>query len=461
MMTRCLQRFLAILLVLLVGGTPASAARLFTSGFELQSLTNGVEWHTSDTPPTACSINTTAGTVRSGASSMRCNSAGGAAKGQVVRLFASGANGTNYFLRAYIRFAAWPNAATTLMGWGDTAVAQRVRVMLDTDQFLYLEMDTGASLDQKFDATPTTLSLNTWYRIELEFNRDAAAPNTGLDDAIIRLDGVTEVDGTDSFSLSALPTRALFGLNMNGDADTTGDIYFDDIAVNDSTDDDPVGSAQTSWPGAGNVDLLVPNAAGEFNQTVTAVGGPGTYWETADDGILTGGVDDVDYTTFTDAAANWTGAGSRLALAMSCMPASPSSVSLVAFGVRVKTETASNAQYSLSVQTANGGTKATDFNPAAWQTTAWVTNYPTNIRSASPFTLYTDPDAAAWTETTINSLQFLMRSGDATPDIHLTSAWAMVEHVGGSGACGGGGGGSSRPPTILMIGVSGNEGKQQ
>lgn len=420
-----LRTVLATVLLVLVSAGTVRADRLFTSGFELQTTTNGIEWFTGDATPTACAVNTTANRVRTGASSLRCqNPSSGAVKGQVTRL-SDLANGSSRFLRAYVWIDTLPDATTGIMGFGTQARADRVNLRLHTDGTLSVSTDNGT---ETVGPGSTALSTGQWYRIELRAKRHATLPDAGQDEVEVKIDGVTELTST-TLGISSVFGRILVGTNTNTtDTATAVDVYFDDVAVNDSS-----GSSQTSWPAAGSVTSLFPTGSGEFEQTVSFGGSApaATAWESTDDGTATGTVDGVDYVTFTSTSADWAGLGSRIALAMDDLPFADA-VALVGFALRLNNAAAGTATYTLGAQTGNGGTKSTASVQNYDGGTTWTLNSALGTRAAHQWVLYADPDAAAWTRTSVNNLQYLVRGTDASPNINITAMWVTVEYTPGA-----------------------------
>src|SRR3990167_7619952 len=86
-------------------------ARLWSSGAELQSVTNGVEW---DTNTGTLAIDTTI--KRSGAASLRINTAGTAR--YVTHRFRADST-VRTFVRFYLYIASAPAAATYILRHGD------------------------------------------------------------------------------------------------------------------------------------------------------------------------------------------------------------------------------------------------------------------------------------------------------------------------------------------------------
>lgn len=421
-----LTRLIVLALCALMVAPPAYASRLFTSGYEIQSTTNGVEWYTGDVPIAACAINTTTNRVRTGAASLRCtNPTSGTPMGQIVRL-ADPTDGTDRFGRACVFIDTLPDVNTTIMGFGNTALSNTAGIRLNTDGTLTVRIDNNPADD--VGPSAATLSAGQYYCLELRIKRDAA-PDAGADQVEVRIDGSAQADLTSTNrSIASRGGRFLVGLNLNAtESAETADLYFDDVAVNNDS-----GTSQASWPGVGSVVTLFPNGAGEFEQTITLNGSApeSSAWASTDDGTATGTVDTVDYATFTSNSADWTGLGSRFAIAMEDLPFADA-VALVAFGLRISNAGAGAATYTLGAQTSNGGTKSTSPTQNFDGNTTWHLNNASATRVTHQWVLYADPDSAAWTRTSVNNLQYLVRSTDASPNINIGSAWLTVEFTPG------------------------------
>jgi hypothetical protein len=83
-----------------------------------------------------------------------------------------------------------------------------------------------------------------------------------------KVDGASAFASSSTRSLSSGIRQFLLGGNLNSEAQTTGDWFFDDLAINDNT-----GSFQNSYPGEGKIIHLKPNAAGDSNGFSVQVGG--------------------------------------------------------------------------------------------------------------------------------------------------------------------------------------------
>ena len=203
-------------------------ARLFSSGFELNSTAAGVEWTTTSGSPT---ISTS--TVRSGtyAGQVQANQFFQTNLGVAVE-------GRDYFYRFYIRFATFPGATISI---SNGLVGHGLRI--NSSNQLYLDDENGILSG----STSSALSLDTWYRIEIR--ERSTGETTGQ--AEYQIDGVT--------ILSTIATEPAGGSTFTfGNIQAgTFSFFLDDFAVNDST-----GSFQNSWPGEGKIVHLRPSATG-------------------------------------------------------------------------------------------------------------------------------------------------------------------------------------------------------
>jgi hypothetical protein len=395
---------------------PARADRLFTSGFEWQAVpaAPGMEW--SERFTSAPAIDTT--TVRTGAASLRISSlVSGTAKGLIHQLVAASDAGP-YYCRAYVRFATFPAAANAFMNLGPSSTRTVTATVTNTGVVQLRDDMTQVGSDS------SALSLNTWYRIEMLGQRHAGTPNAGADTVTLLLDGVTVATSTTA-SLSNALSRFGVGGNLNGEANTTGDWYFDDVACNNSS-----GTAQTSFPGSGRVVHLVPNGAGEFAEA--AATGAATPHEALDETTP----DDVtSYVTFTADSASWS-AATRLMVAVTDTSTagidSYDTITLVQVRARVANiDGSGNGTFVYGLQTQNTGTKAESagivVNSATWATDD------DSAPSVSKLTAYVNPQgSAAWTTAAVDTIQIGARASDATPDLLMSTLVAQVEFVDGS-----------------------------
>lgn len=218
-------------------------ARLWTAGAEVQDTgavanVNQIEGYKSGTG----TLTFDTGTVRSGARSFKVDA--GAGNATIVTSFdVSTVNGRNYYQRSYINIPAAPTADSTIM-LSLNSGGEVMGVRLTTSLTLLLR----AGGVQVGSASPA-LSTGQWYRVELRSKIGTGA----TDECELLLDGVsiasTAVANVSDTALSIFR----FGWGQAPGANKA--LYFDDVALNDDQ-----GANQNSWPGDGNVVLLLPTA---------------------------------------------------------------------------------------------------------------------------------------------------------------------------------------------------------
>ncbi len=392
--------------------TPLFAARLWSSGCELQgdapgSATTGMEFDVT-TSGAGSTAQISATTLRTGLSSCR-NAATGSGWTVFSQQFLGTAAGGPYYFRFYMYIESSPSTNVSIALWINSS---------DSRNFLRLNSDRTLDMMDADDTTvldsyATPLSTGTWYRVELKYD-------SALNGMEAKLDGTTILGPADCTGCGSV-NELDFGLNDYADA-PTGTIYFDDLAVNDSS-----GGSQTSWPGVGSIVHMQPDGVGDNSGC-----GAGDYSSvdevTPDDGTTTctlttdGGGDILDVTAESPSSAGID---------------SYDTVSLVQVGMREATITGGGTgsqSKNVRVKSASGGTvssgTATTHNDTTYRTNGDVA--PRNYTLTS----YTDPTTSiAWTPTGTNSLdnmQVGITSVDGNPDISVSTIWALVEYVDGS-----------------------------
>lgn len=376
-------------------------ARLWSCGFELQTVGSGgtgVEWDTTTGSPT---INTS--TVRSGAASLRCNPSGATAYIQHAMQAADAA--TRMYLRAYVYIATLPSAKTMIVSWTDSSPFG-YGIVLQTNGTIKIE-GTNGTLQSA--ASATTLSTGTWYRIELDMDDNN-------DIATAYINGVQECQLTSADVFGGHLAR--FGVQFS----CTTDIYFDDLAVNDTS-----GSTQNGLPGSGKIVHLKPNAQGDNNGFATAVGGTAgaannytRVSETTPDDLTSynnttaTGTTTIDDFNVTDSS----GAG-----------IGPSdTITLVQVGQRAGSNAATTASIVTRIKAAAAGTVAESasipVNVNGWNTHANA------IPKLYRLTAYVKPSSTAWTPSDIDSMQIGYRGNvSQSTQRRITTLWALVEYV--------------------------------
>src|ERR1019366_8359019 len=222
-------------------------ARLWSCGFELQSITAGVEV---DTIVGQASISTTL--VNGGGASLHTKGTVGPA--YVTQQFTTTSATNNVYVRFYVNFTSFPSAnSITIALIRSAAAGNNLTIRVNTAGTIYLNNEQTST---QVGSTSSAMSLNTWYRIEFSYVYSTGAANAYLN-------GTNFSTGT--ASTSVITDTAWFG---NIDANTAIALNYDDIAINDQT-----GSNQTGLPGAGLLLRYSPNAAGDSNGFLTQVGG--------------------------------------------------------------------------------------------------------------------------------------------------------------------------------------------
>lgn len=381
-------------------------ARLWSSGFELNTTTTDVEW---DSYAGGGSTATIDGTIkRSGDYSLKIDPTGDSS-GTRYEYFASDSTGSLY-TRIYFYVDTLPAGETTILRYGPSGPGTIAEIAINASGQLLLYQ--GATRTQQGSAS-SALSTDTWYRIELHIDNTGSA---GSHTADARLDG-------SSFASSSSLTlnnhkQIVIGANrrITGtlETDSTCLFYFDDVAINDDS-----GSNQTSWPGAGSIVHMHPNAAGDNNDASA-----GDYTS----------VDEVtpdDSTTVATLDADNDILDVNLESSSSAGIGSGDTITLVQVGARFANTASGTSAFRTRIKSASSGTvtNGTSVSPSS-------TTYRTNA-NAAPFnyqlTSYTDPTtASAWTATGTNSLdnaQIGIEATDATPDVNVSTLWALVEYV--------------------------------
>jgi len=232
--------------------TPPEGGRLYSSGFELQSVTTGVEWSLA-TGTTA--IDTT--TKRSGDAALKVASLASATEESLMTQFVTANDNGPFFFRTYLRIATAPSAENRFL---------EVKNSAGSTVLAYLTHDNTGTLklydeDGQVSGT-TTLSTATWYRIELKIDGTGAG---ATDTVEARVDGVNFASSA-TRDLSSGVALLYIGGNLNGEAETTGDWNFDDVAINRRG-----GIFQSDYPGEGKIVHMQPDATGDTGAWAVSV----------------------------------------------------------------------------------------------------------------------------------------------------------------------------------------------
>ncbi len=406
--------YLCMLLLLPQG---AEAARLWSSGCELQgdtggNMTDNLEWDRDGSAAARTQVDVT--TKRSGNSSCEISLSTGS-WGWFSQQFASANTSEAIYIRFYMNIATLPEEDADMALFGGTTDGLtedgEQMLVLNTDGTISLAADNGTTI---IDTSGSALSTDTWYRVEWLYDSGG--------DSEVRVDGVQflqssshDGDGVALFALG-LCMAATGGMCGGNEQSDFGNVFFDDVAINDTS-----GSAQTSWPGVGSIVHMQPDGAGD--NSGCASGDYASVDEVTPDDNSTECVldDNGDILDATVESSSTVGIDSY------------DTVTLVQVGEREEAQGAGTVQWNLRLKSASGGT-ASDGTTTSHDDTTHRTNGDAVPRNYT-LTSYTDPTTSvAWTPTGTNSLdnmQIGMNAVDADPDIGLSTLWALVEYVDG------------------------------
>ena len=385
-------------------------ARLLTTGFEHNSLTAGVEPGLSANAGTT-SISST--TKRSGGYALRCNPTNGSAS--VKFTVTAQTTGRVYHTRVYLQVTTTPNKNIAIMGFGRNSDNAGVGIALNTDLTLTLfNLATRSAIGSNSPA----LATGGFYRIEVSMDWNTNAVSAYVD-------GVAFVNGGSATSIE-YDTIWLgvgdYSTGAVGQGSSTTNVFFDDIALNDSS-----GSSQTGLPGSGKIIKLKPSAAGDANTFGTQTGGTAgagnnftrVSENTPDNATTFNGSSTLNQEDLFNVDDSGIGASDT--------------VNVVHVGFRFRNSTAdATAGIKVEIEKTGSGTK-TQSSEIKPNSTTWKTNATANPTN-HPITLYKDPDGTnPWTQTTLDSMQigYKLTTGPGTAGrrIDVSAVWAYVDYT--------------------------------
>lgn len=390
---------LAALMVFSMAVRPAAANRVFSSGFELGSSNNNVEWSSG---PVLAAITTS--NVRTGqyAGWLRPTTR---THHQSFRITVPAAG--EYFARCYFRFSTFPASETTVFQLSPG------RITIDNGGTLRLYDGAGSMAG-------STLSPGDYHRIEL---RVVTGNGAGFDESRMRVDGEDDawLEGAD---YTSNVTEWEIGRNLQDEKVPGGEWRIDDCGLNDTLGTNNNG--ESSWPGAGSIVHLRANDEGDpdgpgVSQVGTKLGCTATTraacLASLDEGQTYVGLDRAD--SYVDVAVE------NIAL-----PAD-SQVQFVAIGVRFTCESDRPCNHLLGVKSASGGIVASALTeialavPYVW----WTHSDDAGLR-VHRLVQYRDPQDTLlrWTNLTLDTLQLRVATTDGNPDTNVSTAWVLVEY---------------------------------
>lgn len=375
-------------------------ARLWSSGAELNSVTAGVEITSVLGSP---EVVTTA--PRSGAYHYRINSG---VNESVQYQFASSDQTAPYYTRFYFRIAAASTGTVDIVTAINSGSQIKAGIRLTSSNILQLWNREDSS---QIGSDSAALSTGVWYRVELLVD-----PTTISATAVEgKIDGTTFASGTADINSGILAFR--YGIQTNGDA--TADLYYDDIAINDSS-----GSVQNSWPGEGEIIHLRPNGNGDNSDFV------GSDADSTDNYLLVNEVTPDDATTYVQAPNGATGTDDYNIDATPAALASDDTINCVQVGWRAREgPSSSGGSVTYVLRITHSGTTE-EGSGVAWASTTWMTNHNAQPRNYN-LTLYDLPGASttAWTKSDLDAAQIGIRATNVTTnEPEVTAVWLLVDH---------------------------------
>jgi hypothetical protein len=361
-------------------------ARLFACGFELNSA--NIEFNGDING----SLTVQSVTVRTGTYALRIGNLVSAAQKRVTHQFVAANSNGPFWVRFYFRRDTSPTADNQIFNWRNSSGTRIVFLVINSSGALELWDEDG-----QVGSDSAILASTTWYRIELKVD----ASGVGATDIVeAKIDG-TVFATSSTRDLSSGVFSASFGGNLNGEAQTQSDWYFDDIAINDNS-----GSYQNTYPGESGIIHTLPDGAGDA-----------TDW--------TGTFADIDEVTPDDAttviSSNTLNQVEEVTLA-----ATPSEIgsgdTINWVGVyvrhRVDDATGSDPAYVQRLKAAPGGTTE-ESSAITTNSTTWTNNAGSNPRNYQTFpnsSNYEQPGTATpWTKAALDTAQIGARisTGDA------------------------------------------------
>lgn len=385
-----MRKIFPLILIFSFIANPAEAARLWSCGFELQSVASSVEWDTTTGVPALDTTN-----ERTGAAAFICAATG---RYMTHALYSSASSQTLY-ARFYMRINTLASGADADIFMVLSSTTERIKLTLTTGNVL------KTTTNSVTNTGATALTTGVYYRIEVMWNGTSGAYE-------VLIDGTSELSGT-----SDIATKTFTSIRLGAISSSTFSASFDDLGFNDTT-----GSYQTTWPGSGRIVHLIPNGTGDGSSGGRSQ--PTTGQPTDDQ---------VDEVPSDDASSYWEFINDadyiHLALEDSSTYSigSTDTIAFVAAGMRSRGETTNPAGGYCGIKSQASGTivNGTDVSVA---NNAWYTHDDASVKVYN-LTQYVDPQAGgSWTSALLDSSQIRVYCSDGAPNWHVTIVWALVEY---------------------------------
>ncbi len=383
------------------GAAAQGNGRIWSSGFEVNSITAGMEWDfvgSSGTP----SVQGT--TVRTGSYALQISSLSSGTRKALGHLYESAQSNVRYY-RVYFRVDTLPSAENRIISVNSSST-------LGTGMRAYITVDNTGALrlydeDGSIGSASSALSTSTWYRIEIQVDGSGAG---ATDTVNARLDG-TQFAGSTTRDLSSGYLALQVGGNLNAEAQTTGNWYFDDVAINNGTG---------GFPGSGKIISLRPNATGDngdwANDYTNLDETPPP--NDATDYIESHAANQIEDVNLDDTPGDM---------------ASGDRINNVAVNVRATSDTAANnARFLTRIKAAASGTTE-ESSVLLNNTTTWYTNVSGGGAKVPTQTLYDLPGASttSWTKSDLDTAQLGVKltTSNNTQQAWVSQLWLTVDYT--------------------------------
>ena len=373
-------------------------ARLFTCGWELNSLTQGVEKYGSVTQG---SIVTSP--VKNSTYALRINPSA-AAQTENYAYLATGSGVKTVYERFQFYATPLPPADAlvhTITQADMTTIMMRLR-------------GTGSGL-KVMNAANTqvgsniALSTGQWYLIEIECFSNATTGTIHV-----------KVDGSSAVNVTSTNTHGgdIAGGQFGSGVATTSDYYIDNFAVNDTS-----GSYQNSWIGDGYIIALRPSATGDNADFTRGGTDSGANWSQVDE-VTPNDVTDYNVSATANHVDMFNCGASGIG--------GSDTVNVVHVGLRFANITSDGScRIQVRAEKTASGTIASGDDLAAISSTTWRTNKVlTSAYNHYTLNLYQDPDSSNWTQSTLDSMQigYKITTGGVN-GVACSAVWAMVDYT--------------------------------
>lgn len=162
---------------------------------------------------------------------------------------------SNLYLRFYLRIDTLPAASDEEIAWIATEATTATFIQFRVTSAGLVKMYKNHASPTVVATGTTVLSTGIFYRLEIHLGANSATAPYEL-----KIDGVSEFSGTIDESTASIWGEIRLGKSINRNGQSV-DFYYDDVAIDDS-----------AYPGAGQVNILKPNATGTTSAWTNGAG---------------------------------------------------------------------------------------------------------------------------------------------------------------------------------------------